>query len=86
MVDHGVWAAPRHAAGDRALRRPIVDAARLAELTRYQVLTFIDAFGSGIDLGKAMGVIDAIPAEILRAATEFPHLNPATLKDRSRLS
>ena len=56
-----------------AQARPTLDAERLGELARYQVLTFADAFRAGLDRGKAIGVIDATPEEVFRIATDFPH-------------
>jgi ribosome-associated toxin RatA of RatAB toxin-antitoxin module len=57
----------------RAEARPTLDAERLAELARYQVLTYADAFRAGLDRGKAIGVIDATPEEVFRIATDFQH-------------
>src|SRR5437868_2034347 len=56
-----------------ALARPTLDAERLAELGRYAVLTFADAFRAGIDRGKAIGIIDATTEEVFRVATDFQH-------------
>ena len=56
-----------------ALARPTLDNARLDELGRYQVLTFVDAYQAGIDRGKAIGVFDATPEEVFRVATDFAH-------------
>jgi len=55
----------------QANARPVLDAQRMSELSRYEVLTFADAFRSGIDRGKAIGVIDATPEEVFRVATDF---------------
>src|SRR5688572_8066382 len=54
-----------------ALARPTLDGARLGQLDRYEVLTFSDPYQSGIDRGKAIGVIDATPEEVFRIATDF---------------
>ena len=54
-----------------AAARPSLDAARLAELGRYEVLTFNDPAGGGIERGKAIGVIDATPEEVFRIATDY---------------
>lgn len=54
-----------------AAARPTLDAGRLDELARYQVLTFNDPFGSGIERGKSIGVIDATPEEVFRVATDY---------------
>jgi ribosome-associated toxin RatA of RatAB toxin-antitoxin module len=51
--------------------RPTLDASRLGELSRYQVLTFTDPFAGGIDRGKAIGVLDATPEEVFRVATDY---------------
>src|SRR5260370_5662831 len=51
--------------------RPTLDAARLDELTQYQVLTFTDPFVAGINRGKAIGVVDATPEEVFRVATDY---------------
>jgi hypothetical protein len=59
------------ASGRVAEARPTLDAARLVELGRYEVLTFVDAFRAGIHRGKAIGVFDAPPEEIFRVATDF---------------
>ncbi len=54
-----------------ASARPGLDAARLDALGRYEVLTFNDPAGGGIDRGKAIGVIDATPEEVFRIATDY---------------
>jgi ribosome-associated toxin RatA of RatAB toxin-antitoxin module len=54
-----------------AAARPGLDAARLADLGRYEVLTFNDPAGGGIERGKAIGVIDATPEEVFRIATDY---------------
>jgi ribosome-associated toxin RatA of RatAB toxin-antitoxin module len=54
-----------------ALARPTLDATRLSQLGRYDVLTFSDPWGGGIDRGKAIGVIDGTPDEIFRVATDY---------------
>ncbi len=51
--------------------KPTLDGARLDELQQYRVLTFVDAFRAGVDRGKAIGVIDAVPEEVFRVATDF---------------
>jgi ribosome-associated toxin RatA of RatAB toxin-antitoxin module len=52
--------------------RPTLDAGRLGELARYEVLTFTDPSDGGIDRAKAIGVIDGTPEEIFRVATDYP--------------
>ena len=59
------------ALGFPAAARPTLDAGRLDELGRYQVLTFADPFRNGIERGKAIGVIDATPEEVFRVATDY---------------
>lgn len=54
-----------------AQARPGLDTARLDALGRYEVLTFNDPAGGGIDRGKAIGVIDATPEEVFRIATDY---------------
>src|SRR5687767_9400362 len=54
-----------------AQARPTLDGTRLGQLDRYEVLTFSDPYQSGIDRGKAIGVIDATPEEVFRIATDF---------------
>ena len=54
-----------------AAARPSLDAARLEQIGRYEVLTFNDPAGGGIDRGKAIGVIDATPEEVFRIATDY---------------
>jgi len=56
-----------------ASARPTLDGERIGQLGQYQVLTFVDACGGGIDRGKAIGVFDATPEEIFRVATDFAH-------------
>src|SRR5204862_2887278 len=51
--------------------RPALSADGLARLGRYEVLTFTDAGGGGINKGKAIGVFDATPDEVFRVATEY---------------
>ncbi len=51
--------------------RPGLDDARLGELDRYQVLTFVDAYQGSLERGKAIGVIDATTEEVFRVATDF---------------
>lgn len=71
--------------------RPTLDGGRLDELARYQVLTFTDPFGSGIERGKAIGVIDATPEEVFRVATDYakyrdfmPRVTESTVKESAR--
>jgi ribosome-associated toxin RatA of RatAB toxin-antitoxin module len=54
-----------------AAARPTLDAARLQQLGSYEVLTFNDPAGNGIERGKAIGVIDATPEEVFRIATDY---------------
>jgi ribosome-associated toxin RatA of RatAB toxin-antitoxin module len=54
-----------------AQARPGLDAARLDALGRYEVLTFEDPAGGGIERGKAIGVIDATTEEVFRIATDY---------------
>jgi ribosome-associated toxin RatA of RatAB toxin-antitoxin module len=56
-----------------AFARPTLDTARLDQLSRYEVLTFNDPFKSGIDRGKAIGVIDATSEEVFRIVTDYAH-------------
>jgi hypothetical protein len=57
-----------------ASARPSLDEERLGRLDRYDVLTFVDPAGSGINKSKAIGVFDATPDEIYRTATDYEHL------------
>jgi hypothetical protein len=54
-----------------SVARPTLDAENLARLGHYDVLTFSDPFGGGLDRGKAIGVIDAKPSEVFRIATDY---------------
>jgi ribosome-associated toxin RatA of RatAB toxin-antitoxin module len=54
-----------------ARARPSLDAQRLAELDRWEVLTFSDPAGGGIDRGKAIGVFEGTPEEIFRVVTDY---------------
>jgi hypothetical protein len=56
-----------------ACARPLLDADRMGQLARYEVLTFVDPWKGGIDRGKAIGVFDATTEEVFRVATDFPH-------------
>jgi ribosome-associated toxin RatA of RatAB toxin-antitoxin module len=74
-----------------AFARPTLDAGRLDELTRYEVLTFTDPFGGGLERGKAIGVIDATPEEVFRVATDYgkyhdfmPKVTSSTVKESTR--
>jgi ribosome-associated toxin RatA of RatAB toxin-antitoxin module len=74
-----------------ALARPTLDIARLDRLSHYEVLTFNDPFKSGIDRGKAIGVIDATPEEVFRIATDYAHyrdfmpmVTASSIKEQSR--
>ncbi len=51
--------------------RPALSPDGLARLGRYEVLTFADAGGDGINKGKAIAVFDATPDEVFRVATEY---------------
>jgi ribosome-associated toxin RatA of RatAB toxin-antitoxin module len=69
--------------------RPTLDAGRMSELSRYQVLTFSDPFGGGFVRGKAIGVVDATPEEVFRVATDYakyrdymPRVVASTVKER----
>lgn len=71
-----------------AAARPSLDAARLDAIGRYEVLTFDDPAGGGIDRGKAIGVIDATPEEVFRVATDYaryrdfmPRVVASTIKE-----
>ncbi len=73
-----------------AAARPTLDAGRLDELARYEVLTFTDPFRAGIDRGKAIGVIDATPEEVFRVATDYakyrdfmPRVTTSTVREQS---
>lgn len=59
------------ALGSVASARPRLDSTGMAKLDRYDVLTFLDPYGNGIDRGKAIGVIDANPDEVFRVATDY---------------
>jgi ribosome-associated toxin RatA of RatAB toxin-antitoxin module len=59
------------AAPSLASARPSLDASRLAELERWEVLVFSDPHGNGIDRGKAIGVFDATPEEVFRVVTDY---------------
>jgi ribosome-associated toxin RatA of RatAB toxin-antitoxin module len=74
-----------------AAARPTLDAARLDELGRYEVLTFTDPFRNGIERGKAIAVIDATPEEVFRVATDYtkyrdfmPRVTESTVKEVTR--
>ncbi len=56
-----------------ASARPSLDAERLAELDRWEVLTFSDPVSGGLERGKAIGVFDGTPEEIFRVATDYAH-------------
>lgn len=60
--------------GRRCAARPEVGAPGLGRLARYDVLTFFDPAGNGIDKSKAIGVFDATPEEVFRTATDYPRL------------
>jgi ribosome-associated toxin RatA of RatAB toxin-antitoxin module len=71
--------------------RPTLDGARLDELSKYQVLAFTDPFESGIERGKAIGVIDATPEEVFRVATDYakyrdfmPRVTESSVKEATR--
>jgi ribosome-associated toxin RatA of RatAB toxin-antitoxin module len=73
-----------------ATARPTLDAARLDLLSHYEVLTFTDPFGNGIDRGKAIGVIDATPEEVFRVATDYakyrdfmPRVTSSVIKEQN---
>ena len=57
-----------------ASARPNLDPSGLGRLDRYDVLTFVDPAGHGINRSKAIGVFDATPDEIYRTATDYEHL------------
>ena len=40
-------------------------------LAHYEVLTFTDPGGNGINRGKAIGVFDATPDEVFRVARDY---------------
>src|SRR5258706_10191334 len=54
--------------------RPRLEAQHLAELDRYEVLSFSDPFQGGIERGKAIGVVDATSEEVFRVATDYARL------------
>lgn len=69
--------------------RPTLDAGRMSDLAQYQVLTFTDPFGNGINRGKAIGVVDGTPEEVFRVATDYakyrdfmPRVVTSTVKER----
>lgn len=51
--------------------RPALSPDRLTRLENYQVLVFADPTESGLERGKAIGVIDAPPREVFRVVTDF---------------
>jgi hypothetical protein len=57
--------------GTLAHARPTLDAERLGRLGSYEVLTFGDPAGGGLERAKAIGVFDATPEEVFRVATDF---------------
>jgi hypothetical protein len=57
-----------------AFADPSVDADGSARLGRYDVLTFVDPGGGGIDRSKAIGVFDATPDEVFRTASDYEQL------------
>jgi ribosome-associated toxin RatA of RatAB toxin-antitoxin module len=74
-----------------AFARPTLDSSGLDQLSRYQVLTFTDPFASGIERGKAIGVIDATPEEVFRVATDYakyrdfmPRVTESNVKESAR--
>ena len=56
-----------------AAARPSVGPDGLSRLAHYQVLTFTDPGGNGINRGKAIGLFDATPDEVFRVATDYQH-------------
>ena len=57
-----------------ASARPNLDTGGLSRLARYDVLSFTDPGGGGIDKSKAIGVFDATPDEVYRTATDYAKL------------
>ncbi len=53
--------------------KPALSPDGLNRLGHYEVLTFTDPGGNGINKGKAIGVFDATPDEVFRVATEYEH-------------
>src|SRR5439155_19346807 len=51
--------------------RPTLDAARMSQLDRYDVLVFSDPHAGGLERGKAIGVFDGTPDEIFRVFTDY---------------
>ena len=61
--------------GGSAAARPNLDTGGLLRLGRYDVLSFTDPGGGGIDKTKAIGVFDATPDEVYRTATDYAKLS-----------
>jgi len=61
-----------HPAG--AERGPALPPDAPARLARYDVLSFVDPGGGGIDRSSAVGVFDATPDEVFRTATDYDKL------------
>ena len=57
-----------------AFGRPVLPGEGLSQLARYDVLSFTDPGGGGIDKSKAIGVFDATPDEVYRIATDYDRL------------
>ena len=53
------------------LARPVLDAPRMQQLGHYEVVTFADPAGGGINKGKAIALFDATPDEIFRVVTAY---------------
>ncbi|MSP61705.1 MAG: hypothetical protein EXR72_15495 [Myxococcales bacterium] len=65
--------------------RPALPPEGLDRLAHYQVLTFADPGGGGINRGKAIGLFDATPDEVFRVASEYeryPEFAPRVIASR----
>jgi ribosome-associated toxin RatA of RatAB toxin-antitoxin module len=72
-------------AAGNAGAKPALNPEGLSRLGRYDVLTFVDPAGGGINKGKAIGVFDATPDEIFRVVTEYdkyPEFAPRVVSSR----
>ena len=54
-----------------AIARPTLDAARMSQLDRYDVLVFSDPHANGLERGKAIGVFDGTPEEVFRVFSDY---------------
>src|SRR5262249_20107779 len=71
--------------GAPAGARPNLSDDGMKRLGRYDVLTFNDPAGNGINKGKAIGIFDATPDEVYRVLTDFekyPEFAPRVTSSR----